>query len=267
MDAGVPLAPDPMQGIQTLEAPSVTAYLELVLGVAEDCIEPWYRGVSRTEYTLTPGLLRLEGRWSSLAERKELENAVCTEFLVHGPSKGLLLDQGPWDTYSVMQHYGLPTRLLDWTRSPLVALHFALHGRTAGNAAAVWILSPHEMNRAVFGRAKVFSPESFADDYLPDPLKVGRGKGEIGAGPVALESRLTNPRIIAQQGTFTVHGQSAEPLESLLGGSAGHLWKIELPGTRVEEMGRDLRRLGVSEDAIQPELDALSRRIRRSYRV
>ncbi|MCB5383968.1 FRG domain-containing protein [Blautia glucerasea] len=56
-------------------------------------------------------------------------------------------DRASWLT--MMQHYGLPTRLLDWSESPLVALYFALSEKKDDIDAAVWIMNPMKLNKKV----------------------------------------------------------------------------------------------------------------------
>ena len=47
----------------------------------------------------------------------------------------------------MMQHYGAPTRLLDWTESPLLALYFALKQNYGYYDAAIWMLNPSALTK------------------------------------------------------------------------------------------------------------------------
>src|SRR5438093_3769323 len=79
-----------------------------------------FRGLSRVDHSLSSALVRLAGR----ADAGRLEMALLRNFRKYAHTEGSHADS-IWDWLALGQHRGLPTRLLDWTYSPLVALHFA----------------------------------------------------------------------------------------------------------------------------------------------
>ena len=97
----------------------------------------WYRGHWHSTYSLLPSLLRVS---RGLSKEQEL-------FYKHRQAATYLLKarESDWETVFDMQHYGVPTRLLDWTETLGVAVFFALG--TQPSEAAVYVLDPTELNR------------------------------------------------------------------------------------------------------------------------
>ena len=125
-----------------------------------------------------------------------------------------------WDTLFFMQHYGVPTRLLDWTENPLIALHFALMGASMrptksgkpafASNAAVWVLDPVEWNRHALRHVSFEGGVLTPDDevlkgYRPIPKFAGMHNQ-----PVALYGAHNSARIVAQQGVFTIFGRDTK---------------------------------------------------------
>src|SRR5262245_2326000 len=92
-----------------------------------------YRGVSEAGYSLSTSLARLGRPYPNM------ERNLLKQFQKYA-HKDVVEQDTDWHWLSVAQHHGLPTRLLDWTYSPLVALHFATFDLDAhpGKDAAVW---------------------------------------------------------------------------------------------------------------------------------
>ena len=85
----------------------------------------WYRGCGSATHTLLPSLYR-HGKSKTPEAFADLEKQLMTRFRQRSipyHNRSLADD---WDALFFMQHYGVPTRLLDWTENPLIALHFAL---------------------------------------------------------------------------------------------------------------------------------------------
>ena len=100
-----------------------------------------YRGVSHKDFDLVPKLNRL------CSHDLTLEDALLRNFKKYG-SADLGGYQNFWQIVALAQHHGLPTRLLDWTYSPLVAAHFATCDiEEYDNDGAIICLNFEEVNR------------------------------------------------------------------------------------------------------------------------
>ena len=130
-----------------LEVNNIGTYVELITRIdAEQQYRMWFRGQSDYSWGLVPSVQRKDGMG------EHYEQYITTNFMIHtmrlNPSVPQRYDRASWLT--LMQHYGLPTRLLDWSESPLVALYFALSSdEDAKTDAAVWVLNPMELNKKV----------------------------------------------------------------------------------------------------------------------
>jgi len=229
----------------------------------------WYRGMENGAYRLSPGVFR--GRTLD-------ETSIVTDFLVNLPIHVRDRTPDPWEIYALMQHHGAPTRLLDWSKSPLAALFFALdfdESRAPPDMSpVVYVMSPHQINDLTHGRKELFVPRvgfgapeeaELIHSYLPDPLRLTPySAADRHALPIAIEPTFSNPRLVAQSGCFTVHGTSSGGLDELSGLPA-KLHRIDIKPSSTPKLRQSLEFLGLRTDAIYPDLDHLALRIKTDW--
>jgi hypothetical protein len=214
---------------------------------------PFFRGQSDAKWDLMPGLGRL-------ILGPETESHLYYHFLAYG-SHLLPSHLSGWSILFLMQHHGLPTRLLDWSESLAVALHFAL--RNARSDAAIWILSPYWLNFGIFGRLEVERLDSVFPEGYENYFVNSRSSsyGRFPAAAIAVSGGSDSSRMRSQRAVFTLHGDLETPLNKLK--NVGPVaWKVTIPTSVFDYVRRFLRNAGVHEFALFPDLDGLSRHLR-----
>src|ERR1035438_2898982 len=180
----------------------------------------WYRGHADHTWHLEPSLARLKKLESEAQLIKQFKQNAF-QFLDKAP-------ETEWEWIFLMQHYGVPTRLLDWTESALVALYFALYSRRAEQSSvpAVWALDPFALNSATLGDSTIVVPSELnLAKYLPKC-----GSDVQGQLPLAVHPEYADRRMNAQHSKFTMHGCVAVPLEDMQ-----ELQPLRNSGQRSEE--------------------------------
>jgi hypothetical protein len=227
----------------------------------------WFRGLTCVEHKLLPTLMR-DGKSSE--EVFDRERRLLTRFrqrsMAYWPAG---YPQNDWEHLFAMQHFGMPTRLLDWSENLFVAAHFAL-GKSGGHAhegdclPIVWCVDPVEWNRSIpllseYGDAiqVLTTADGELEAYRPETNK------RRSRSPVAMFGAHNSARIVAQRGTFMVWGNDPKDLETFGSEQTARLWRIRIDGPRAN-LARDLRCLGFSETMVFPELPSLSTELTRT---
>ncbi|MGE5563561.1 MAG: FRG domain-containing protein [Bacillota bacterium] len=207
----------------------------------------WFRGQRNAAWDLEPSIKRHGG--------VEAERALFKRFKQDAFSHVPVRPNTEWEWLFVMQHNGLPTRLLDWTESALIGLYFAIQGFDPDNPdapAALWAMNPIGLNEAskwsTPHKADIpgFDDDEELDAYLPSKL------GRLGLEPIAAIAARNNPRIQVQQGVFTIHHSKLEPLN--LGPRLDHIWRYLIPNDVIGGLKSDLQMLNVTKLSLFPEL-------------
>jgi len=114
-------------------------------------VSPWFRGHADIGWPLEPGWHRQAPPGRKKGDAWYNEHNLLQEFKLDAPRYLAAMPATDWEWLFVMQHYGLPTRLLDWTESALLGLYFALRDHDRGTDAGVWVLNPWWLNNRSLG--------------------------------------------------------------------------------------------------------------------
>ena len=216
----------------------------------------WFRGQSDKDWKLEPKLLRLDPIPS--------ESHLLNRFKQNASFILENLPRSDFDWLFLMQHYAVPTRLLDWTESPLIGLYFSLvsHPDVDG---AVWILLPTVLNKKSNFRPE-FENEipSFEDEHLQNylPVTIER-EHKSKLFPMAAIAPRNSPRMQAQLGVFTISHRENVVIEDVgaEGSPRDHIWRYIIPKESKTNILEELRLLGYNKFHLFPELENLSEQI------
>lgn len=249
-----------------------------------------YRGLSDKSYNLLPGLLRKQTDIYDEDNNYSVENST---YLAFGKERDILQafiqeassiislpssDLSRWAEYA--QHYGVPTRLLDWSSNPLVALYFACRDKK-DKVGCVWLL-----------HSKNYERIPIADHPLPNMTRreivaqIIEGSEDF-IYPLVYTPFYVDTRMSAQSSYFMVWGAKNEPFEKMF---SEEKFCMRLPETDngIRSFGtheveallfcflvhadtkqtilRELDTIGINEKTLFPGLDGIGRYVERRYR-
>lgn len=231
-----------------------------------------YRGMPNTEFKMVTSLRR-----NCKTLEQVLEPSILNNFAKYAVIEDATVANSVWRQMIMGQHYGLPTRLLDWTHSPLVGLHFAVNEDNleamSDHDCVVWRIDMDELstllpeayrNALRENKAEVFSVSMLSS--VTDSL--AKYDEDMGANAmVVVEPPSIDSRIVNQYAFFSIVPMGMKDVEEFLDKNTENTVKYIIDRNlrwRVRDM---LDQLDVSERIVYPGLDGLSKWIARHYFV
>lgn len=248
--------------IKSIDIDSFPKFLTEIEAISKPSEPLWFRGVSTIDHKLAPSIYRTPFN-PTLEETFQTKfKSRALPFLKNRPIENY------WEWLFIMQHHNVPTRLLDWSSSALVALGFAIIFRDKkydGVDAAVWCINPIKLNE--YTRVNLNS-----SDKIPDisSNKNAESSYKLDAAakaeyPIAITGPLNNERIAAQKGTFTLFPNI--DIFNLEDKAEAHnfLTLFVIKKETIETLKTQLYYLGMTESSIYPDLNNLALEIRREF--
>ncbi len=231
-----------------------------------------YRGIPNADYKLLTSLRRNCGK-----KQKNLEQHILDNFSKYAENEAPSMLTSVWKRMILGQHHGLPTRLLDWSRSPLVALHFAMtesdYSQMDKHDAAVWRIDLPDIKTYLPDEYRKVLDDANSSVYTMDQLNQITGgsldkyDNDMGSsGMVILEPPSMDQRVVNQYSFFSVVPSGMEDVDGFLG-ETGNTVKYVISKDIRWHLRDALDQMNINERMIYPGLDGVARVEGRHYYV
>lgn len=251
---------------------TVTTWIELQAKLFSDTWMPRrgefhssliHRGVANWDWDLKTSL-----QHKNLVAR---ERDLIRNFRKYGRNPGTVR-LGNWDLLTIAQHHGLPTRVLDWTYSPLVALYFALEDETqAKNDAVVWSVDYTEVHDHLPADLRKILRDEDAGAFTTEMLEVALPNPHLDTDPSQTFALIFEPpsideRVVNQYAGLSMMSRGDTLLDEWLDEQPELLArKLRIPAHLKPEIREKLDQANVNERVLYPGLDGLTKWLRRYY--
>lgn len=231
-----------------------------------------YRGMTDVNFHLQTSLARnCKGR------KEQLESAILNSFTKYAALDEPTLEDSVWTQMILGQHHGLPTRLLDWSHSALVALHFATAEADLDEMdqhdSVVWRIDIDELHQLVPEKYKRIERQEGTTVFSVSMLK--RACNSIreydrdmrDRAMLVIEPPSIDPRIVNQYSFFSIVPNEMDDIEQFLDTCTNHTIKYVIDRKLRWHLRDILDQQNINERMIYPGLDGICKALTRHYFV
>jgi hypothetical protein len=228
-----------------------------------------FRGLACAEHDLSNSLVRLAA--AGHADITKVELALLRNFRKYAHAQAAPGVDSIWHWLAVAQHHGLPTRMVDWTYSPLVALHFATENpRQYDTDGVIWCVNFVEAKRLLPARLRTILEEEHSETLTIEMLSeftTLRSFDALAPEPfvVFVEPPSLDVRILNQFALFSLISSPGARLDDWVRQHPKLCRRVVVPAELKWEVRDKLDQANVSERTLFPDLDGLSRWLERYY--
>lgn len=245
----------------------------------------YFRGHSNSDYRLSNTLDRFQND-----EWRGKEKLLIRQFkkVARNYIQPQLLPTSTFEWLSLMQHYGVPTRLLDVTNSPYIALYFAVKDFDDPTDAAVWAINPSIFHEASLRKLQEANfplpieqvhgyhlPQFIQENYFTEAFMTGKYRVCM-----IIEPEVAEQRLFQQQGAFLVSSGIEADTEEILsevlldyihsrpekygGGDDKGFWdwnlvKVIIPAQIKKKIFRQLLEMNINASTLFPDLSGAAK--------
>lgn len=225
--------------MEAIEINDIQDFLNFKHQFLEDSQEIWYRGQNNYDWNLIPSFFRLK------------DDSITTEtslldIFIQNSSTLIQAPSNPIDWMFIMQHYGIPTRLLDWTENPLVALYFSVECYRDNIDGSLWLLKPRILNNKSINIPTI---PMYDDKSISEHME--KKDAVYAKQPTAILATRNNSRLQIQDGVLTIYVRNGKDIHDE---SESYLLKIKIPANSKEKIYQQLKLLGINKFRLFPEL-------------
>ncbi len=216
----------------------------------------WWRGHTDFSYRLQPSIFRPYYKDRGI----KYEANINYRFQQKAPAlrNNLPKQESFFEWLFLMQHYGLPTRLLDWTESPLIACFFAIENKSTEDDGALFALNPYKLNQCQGLPYRTLLPQNIEGIKIAE--HAFSSTGDNAKKVAAILPGLIDQRMISQLSVFTIHDDDTaiEDMDS----NVEFLDKFRIPFSVKELLREQLKFSGIRPSSIFPDLEHLAQEIK-----
>jgi type I restriction enzyme M protein len=245
------------------EIKSLDQFIKLIKGIknSNPQIENIYRGQTEEdkEYFLTPSIGRMKIESTNIIKYLEEEQYIFKKFKDQSiPYLSILhvLPKNDWEYLAIAQHYGLPTRFMDWTKNPLIALYFAVKKVTKKDGIIYIMEQPWSLNTLIenkYFNLHPLEPGDYIKNAIYEFYNIEYNRGLYSYSPPHISRNIS-----AQSSIFTYHTDPYDPIQS------GYE-EYYINNDSKSQIKKELRDIGFEEKTIFPDLYGLSRSLKDEF--